>query len=212
MAKVKKIKTLEGFFSASDVDVIDRAAAVHSGMTGNPHFPNPPVDLDSLKKAIDSFSALRIEALDGSKKMIAEKNKQREAVVESLRLLARYVEVTSKGDMATFQSGGFEAKSRERATSQPVSEKVRRIDRGSISGQVRVWLTAIAGAGSYEVRYGAVINGALPATFTVESTKRAKPPVILDGLTPGTMYAFQARALTDEGYTDWSNPVQFICT
>ena len=127
-------------------------------------------------------------------------------------MLARYVEVTSKGDMATFQSGGFEAKSRERATSQPVSEKVRRIDRGSISGQVRVWLTAIAGAGSYEVRYGPVINGALPATFTVESTKRAKPPVILDGLTPGATYTFQARALTDEGYTDWRNPVQFICT
>ena len=83
MAKVKKIKTLEGFSNATDVDVIDRAAAVHTGMTGNPHFPNPPVDLDSLKKAIDSFSALRIEALDGSKKIIAQKNKQREAVVES---------------------------------------------------------------------------------------------------------------------------------
>ena len=102
---MKKIKTLEGFSNTSDVDVIDRAAAVHAGMTGNPRFPSPPVDMDSLKKTIDSFSALRIEALDGSKKMIAEKNKQREAVVESLRLLARYVEVTSKGDMATFQSG-----------------------------------------------------------------------------------------------------------
>ena len=49
-----------------------------------------------------ALSALMAEALDGSKKVIAEKNKQREAVVKTLRLLGRYVEVKCK-DMAIFK-------------------------------------------------------------------------------------------------------------
>jgi len=49
-----------------------------------------------------ALTALMAEALDGSKKVIAEKNKQRAAVVKTLRLLGRYVEVKCK-DMAIFK-------------------------------------------------------------------------------------------------------------
>ena len=48
-----------------------------------------------------ALTALMAEALDGSKKVIAEKNNQREAVVKTFRLLGRYVEVKCK-DMAIF--------------------------------------------------------------------------------------------------------------
>ena len=191
---------------------MDRATAVYTHITGNPHFPNPPVDLDALKKVIDTLSALRVEALDGSKKVIAEKKKQRGFMTAMLRLLARYVEFASQGDMAVFQTSGFEAASRTRTPAQPLSEKIRKIEHGSNSGQVIVWLTALAAAFSYELGYAPAVNGGMPATFTREAVTRAKTPVILDGLTPGTAYVFQARALTNDGYTDWSNPVQFICT
>ena len=212
MTNVKKIKTLDGFSNTPEADLVDRATAVYTHITGNPHFPNPPVDLEALKKAIDAVSALRVEALDGSKKVIAEKKKQRGVMTEILRLLARYVEFTSKGDMTIFQTSGFEAASRAKTSAQPLSEKIRKIEHGSNSGQVRVWLTALAKAFSYEIRHAPAVNGGMPATFTREAVTRAKTPVILDGLTPGTTYVFQARALTNDGYTDWSNPVQFICT
>src|SRR2546425_7917558 len=100
MTKPKKIKPLDGFSNVADADVVSRCTNIQTSMTGNPHFPNPPVDLAGLKTAIDAFSALIAQALDGSKKVIAEKNKQREVVVKMVRLLGRYVEVTSNGDMA----------------------------------------------------------------------------------------------------------------
>jgi hypothetical protein len=77
-------------------------------MTGNSNFRNPPVDLVGLKADIDVLSALMAESLDGSKKVLAEKRKQKEVVVRKLRLLGRYVEVTCKNDMAIFMSSGFE--------------------------------------------------------------------------------------------------------
>src|SRR5689334_18813851 len=102
----QKIKALDGFSKANDNDVINRGIAVQTGMNGNPNFPTPPVDLAVLKTNIDSLSTLVSESLDGSKKVIAQKNKQRDTVTEMLRLLARYVEVACKNDMAIFQSSG----------------------------------------------------------------------------------------------------------
>ena len=39
-----------------------------------------------------------------------------------------------------------------------------------------------------------------------------KSPVIVTGLTPGTAYQFQARAVLKTGYTDYCDAVTFICT
>jgi hypothetical protein len=43
--KVKRIRPLDGFSTASDATVVSRGTAVQTNMTGNSNFPNPPVDL-----------------------------------------------------------------------------------------------------------------------------------------------------------------------
>ena len=212
MSKVNRIKPREGFYGVSDGDVLQRAIAVQTSLAGNPHYPNPPVDLETLKAASDRFSALAVEALDGSKKVVAEKNKQREAVIKMLRLLGRFVEVTCKEDMAILQSSGFEPASRAKTVPLPLSEKIRKIEHGANSGQIVVWLTALAEAGSYEFRHAPAGNGGTPTQWTTEALVQVKAPITLEDLTPGTTYVFQARALTKDGYTDWSDPVQFMCT
>src|SRR5205085_12125175 len=108
MSKTKMIKPIDGFTGVSDLDVLSRGTNVQTCMTGNLNFPTPPVDLATLKAALDAFSALIAQALDGGKKVIAEKNKQRMAVIRMLRLLGRYVEVTCKDDMAIFETSGFQ--------------------------------------------------------------------------------------------------------
>src|ERR1700674_1672048 len=153
MSKVKKIKPLDGFSNVLDGDVVSRGTNVQTNMTGNPNFPTPPVDLAALKTKIDSFSALIAEGLDGSKKVIAEKNKQREAVIKMLRALARYVELTCNNDMAIFQTSGFQPASTTKTQTPPLSEKIRKIEHGTNSGQIVVWLKAVLQAFSYEVRY-----------------------------------------------------------
>ena len=212
MSTTKTIRPLDGFSNASDADVVSRGISVETNMTGNANYLNPPVDLAALKAGTDKLSALMADALDGSKKVIAEKNKQRAAVIKMLRLLGRYVEVTCKDDMAIFKSSGFEPASQTRATPQPLSEKIRKVEHGANSGQIVVWIKTVPKASSYELRYGAGGSGGTPGTWITQLVTTVKTPATLSGLTPGTTYVFQARALAKDGYTDWSDSVTFMCT
>jgi hypothetical protein len=210
--KMSSIKPVEKYTVMPDAEVLNRAMAVYTGMNGNPNFTSPPVTPADLKTGIDSLSALLAAALDGGKKVIAEKNKQLHAVIKMMRAEGRYVELNCKDDLATFKSSGFEPVSTVKAPPAALTEKIRSIGHGPNSGEIVVKLKAIAKAGSYEFRFGASANGGLPATWTMQSMTSVKAPIKLAGLTPGTIYAFQARALVNTVYTDWSDPATFMCT
>jgi hypothetical protein len=210
--KVVKIKPLEGYTAMSDPDVVHRGTAVQTGLTGNSNFQNLPVDLAALKTNIDSFSALIAEALDGSKKVIAQKNKQREAVIKMLLLLGRFVEVQCNGDKAIFTSSGFVPASTAKVASAPLTLPViRSVYQGAISGEIVVQIEAILRALHYEIRWGVQVNGAAPSSWTSKVVTKVKPPVGIQGLTPGTVYAFQVRALGKVGYTDWTDSATCMC-
>jgi hypothetical protein len=67
----------------------------------------------------------------------------------------------------------------------------------------------LLGALSYLVQFAPVINGVV-GSWTSKPVPGVKPPFLITGLTPGTTYVFQARALTKTGYTDWSESVTRI--
>src|SRR5690242_12105493 len=175
------IKPIDGFANVSDTDVVARGTNIQTNMTGNPNFPNPPVDLATLKAAIETFAALIAEALDGGKKVVAQKNKQRQAVIRMLRLLGRYVEVTCNDDMASFQTSGFEAAPPKTVT-PPLTEKIRKIQHGANSGQITIWLKTVPNASSYEIRYAPANGGQAPAWTTVPASM-VRSPITLSGLT-----------------------------
>jgi hypothetical protein len=213
MSNPKAIRPLEAYDRASDAEVISRATAVLTGLTGNSNFANPPVDLATLKANIDHLSTLVAESQDGSKKVIAEKNKQRMVVIKNLRLLGRYVEVTCKEDMAIFKSSGLEPASNVKAPPQPLpTPSIRRVDHGATSGQLLVKVNAVRGAKTYDLRHAAVISNGPPPAWTTEPLPTVKAPFAVNGLTPGTTYAFQVRARGPLGYTDWSDSVTCMCT
>jgi hypothetical protein len=210
--KVKLIRPLEGYTSMTDADIIARATAVVTGMTGNSNFPNPPVDLVAFKTDIDSLSALIPQAMDGSKKIIAEKNKQRQVVIKPLRLLGRFVEVHSNGDEAIFKSSGFEPVSTTKVPPAPLPVPIiRDIYQGVLSGEIVVQVESIPKAKNYEFRYSAVVNGAPPTSWTSKVVSKVKPPVGFQGLVPGTVYAVQVRAFGVLGYTDWTDSKTCMC-
>ena len=212
MPKQVSLKPLDGYKKMSDVDVVKDGNVVQTNMTGNPKFPNPPVDLAVLKTDLDQLSVLITQAADGSKKVIAKKNQQRETVIGMLRLLARYVEVASNGDVEAFQTSGFQLASTTKTVPSPLSEKIRKIQRGANSGQIDVWIQPYPKAISYEVRFApAGPGGAPPTTWTTQAVGFVKAPAVVTGLTPGTNYLFQARALLKDGFTDWTDSVAFIC-
>jgi hypothetical protein len=207
------IRPIEGYSMANDDEIVSRSTAVQKGMTGNPQFTAPPVDLAVFKTDIDSFSALIAEARDGSKKVIAEKNRQRHVVIDMLKLLARYVEVLSKGDMAAFKSTGFEPKLKVApAPPQPLpTPGVPTLQYGSLTGQVLVQIKKIPKAKSYNLRHAPLVNG-LPGTWITDLVSSVKSPFPVNGLTPGTTYAFQVQAQGKLGYTNWSDSATCMAT
>ena len=204
---VKVLRASLGFAGMPGGDVLSRALAVLTGLTGNARFPNPPIDLATFKSALESLHAAIAEALDGGRKAIAARNKERTVVIKMLRQLATYVEANCDEDVAVFTSSGFEIASRTRtAAAQPLTQPaIRKIAPGINSGQLVVRITALRKARSYEMKYGALVNGAMPAQWTTVILTSVRGGVTVDNLTPGVTYAFQVRALGIQGYTDWSD-------
>jgi hypothetical protein len=215
MAKTKVIviRPVESYNIAADDEILSRSTAVLNGMTGNTHFTTPPVDLNAFKTNIDTFATLIAEARDGSKKVIAAKNKQRHVLIDNLKLFARYVEVMSNGDMAAFKTSGLQPKAPAVKTApQPLPVPgVPTVGHGAVSGQLLVQIKKIPKAKSYNLRRAPLVNG-LPGAWVTELVSTVKTPFPVNGLTPGTTYAFQVQALGKLGYTDFSDSATFMAT
>jgi hypothetical protein len=209
VTKLKKIKASLGYAKLPDADLVSRLNAVHDGLSGNPAYPNPTVDLATFKAAIESYTFSVAVALDGGKKAVTEKNKQREIVIAMLQQLGHCVEANCKGDMATFMSSGFQAVSNTRTSPLPLSQPgISKIDQGN-TGQLLVVVKSVPKALAYELQYAALGTGGTPGPWTTATLTSAK--AVVNSLTPGTIYSFQVRALGRLGHTDWSDSVSRMC-
>ncbi len=193
------------------VDFLARANAVHAGLNLNPAYPNPPIPMPVFRTAIDDYTAAISAALDGGAKAIAHRDALAETLGRMVRQLAHYVEANCKDDMTTFLASGFEAVSTARTKTHSASEFIRKIVAGATSGEVQVVLVADPEAVSYELRWAPLTSGGTPGTWTNLPVAQTRPPTSVSGLTAGTTYVFQARALTRSGLTDWSDSLTRTC-
>ena len=209
----KPIKASLGFRRISAGDVVARAKAVCGGIfAAKDDYTAPPVDQATLEAQTEALSESITAALDGGVKAIAEREHQKEVVMKSLRQLGHYAEENCKDDMSTFLKSGFQAISNTRTFAQPVSEAIRKIVPGKNSGQMQVSIVARPDAFSYQLRWAPAGTSETAGNWASQPFGNTKPAVLVTGLTPGTAYVFQVRAVTDLGYTDWSESVTRICT
>jgi len=85
---------------------------------------------------------------------------------------------------------------------------------GKNSGELLIYFKADDDAALYKIQYG-VTEGGQPATdWTQRVSSNVKSALVLQGLTIGKTYEFQARILSKSlnQYTDWSDSVTFIAT
>jgi hypothetical protein len=206
-----QIKAKLGLHKVSDTDAAKAFMTSYQGLLNNSKFPNPPVDLATYKSGIDQFSALIIDAEDGSKKAITAKNKQRLAVIKMYTQLGHYAEAACNDDLATFITSGFTQQApRIRTAPQPLTEaKFNSIDRGANSGDVVVLPEKQTGAVAYDVRYALQGAGGVLGPSTIVTVTKAKK-VTISGLTLAGIYQFQIRALGSLGYTDWMDTKTFV--
>ena len=207
---IKKIKAKLGFHGVSDVDVLKAGNTAYDGLLNNTAYPTPPVLLPVFRQALDSFSALIVDAEDGGKKSISAKDTQRAAVINMYVLLGHYVEATCNDDPAVFHTSGFTAASTTRTAPQALAPaKFRSIDLGPNSGQTVVKVESQTGAIAYDVHFALEGTGGVLGAWTVMTLTSPKK-VTISGLTPAGTYQFQVRALGKLGYTDWSPSMTFI--
>ena len=205
--KATPIKASLAFASLMPANLHTFGCSVYAGLNNNPAYPQPPVDMPTLKSALDGYNTLIAAALDGSKKVLTQRDHQGGVLIKILKQLARYVGDACKDDMTIFSSSGFQAVSKTRATTPSLSQSIRKITQGSSSGVLLVWLVAIASALSYEIRWVAVpAGGSLPATPAWASmlAPSTHPPTTVSNLTPGTTYQFEVRVLSKTGWSDWT--------
>lgn len=212
--KSKHIKAVTGFRKMAPDAVATNGNAIYQGLNGNTNIPAPPspFDLPTLLAAVQTLTAANAAALDGGTKAIAQRNHDKEVVVKLLDQLAKYVEANCKDDMTIFLSSGFKAVASPIPASPTASEQIRSVQLGPVSGQMKVRLVALPGAGSYELRWAPVPAGGAPTAWVSQPVTNVRSATIVSNLTPGTTYAFQARAVVQSAYTDWSDSVTQMAT
>ena len=211
--KQRPIKAVTNYRRMAAESVVSTSNAIQAHFNNNPNLvgaPSLPVDMATLKAATDLLSAKIATAAEGGKTAVAEKNHQKEVVVKLLKLFARYAEMNCKDDMTIFLSFGFTPAASTKKKTAPVSESIRKVEPGPNSGEMLITLMKYLGAISYLVQWAPVVPGSVPSSWTSKPVPATRPPFLITGLTPGTTYVFQARALTKTGYSDWSESVTRI--
>ena len=206
------IRVSTGFSSYTDQQLVTAAGAIVKGMAGNKAFTNPPVDLAAVQSALDELTAAMAGQVQGGTTATAAKNNKRDALVGLLRKLAHYVQLSFGNDLEVLLSSGFLAVGSKTPSSPVAKPSILSVDSRNTT-QLVVKVGKVTRARCYEVRFAAIGAGGAPGPWQPGSlflTSRSMP---VSGLTPGTNYVFQVRAVGGSTiYSDWSDPVVHMCT
>lgn len=209
--KAAPVKAVANFSSQSDSDLVTLATAVIKGLTGNPSFPNPSVDLTAFGSAVTTYTAAVAAALDGGKNAKAIAKKERKLIVQDLKALVVYVENNCNDDPSILTSSGFAVKTPVKTADLPVvPPSFKSLDYGANSGQITFTLKKVPGAKVYFVRY-APMTGGSPGAWTNVPVPKINVTTTISGLTPAVTYAFETQSLGSIGLSDWSDTTTIIC-
>lgn len=198
-------RTSLAFTRLSDAPLNSFAENVVLKMTANTAFPTPTVPLAAVTGAQTAFSNAINAARNGGKQATAAKNARRVDLTLLLRQNAAYVQSVAGEDLELLLTSGYEAVTNSRTRimlPQPVVERVENPQSTKLGLRLRPVPTARA----YEVRICHGTTDWRPVGVFTYSR-----PILIENLTPGTIYTVQARAVGGTtGYSDWSDPVSHM--
>jgi hypothetical protein len=151
----QRVRIADRFKTQSAEQLVTTAGAVITGLTNNPTFPAPTVDLKAAQAAADDLNAALAAQAHGGVAATAEKNNKQEALIIVLRKLKHYVEDSCGNDLAVLLSSGFQAASTTRNRWPLANPSILSVDLGN-STELVLKVTPIARAKCYEVRIAAV--------------------------------------------------------
>ena len=204
------LRVLLDFVGLPDSALDEFAGGTVTGMTGNAAFPQPPVALSVVQTQQQAFSAAVIAAANGGTSLTAAKNKARAVLVDSLRQNALYVQNSSNNDLATLLTSGYQAASTNHSQSPLAQPVIGDLVNGN-TGELVARVKSVTNARTYEARYAVVGAGSTPGPWQSGGLFTSSKSIIITGLTPGTTYAVEVRAIGGStGYSEWSNAVSHM--
>lgn len=128
-------------------------------------------------------------------------------VCEWLRDTAHYVQIVAKQNLPALLSSGFIATDRNTTPTPLIQPFIKQV-RHHVSGQLWLQVARVPNARLCQVRLK-VGDGEWADGGTYTQARR----IVLDGLTPGTVYALQVCAIGEStGFSQWSGMVSTMAT
>jgi hypothetical protein len=183
-----------------DNDRIAYAKHIAACMAGSPWFPTPPVPIATLLAHIAELDAAQVSTLSGAHGTASARDAKLLVVHDDLKQLQTYVQTVAVGHgedaEAVVASSGMSVKQ-----SSGPSKPVFSVKQGKRSGSVRL-----------SVRHPGIVasfdwQSSTDGIHWVDRERTVHAKLDVDGLTPGTRYAFRYRTLTRAGLSDWSDPI-----
>ncbi len=183
------------------------AGSVILGLTNNPAYPDLPVSLADLTASKDAYWNAFSDAMGGGRVLTALKNAARDRLVSQLKDTAHYVQIIAKNSRATLLASGFTDIDRNTA-STPLSKPLIRKALNQHSTQLWLRVKRVPNARLYQAR---LKTG--DGEYQDAGHFRQARLMVLEHLTPGTLYTIQVRALGGStGQSEWSLPVTIMAT
>ncbi len=186
------IRITNGFNTLTDARLLERANFIHQSMNGNPSFGSPSPTMPAIEEAIAALTLSVQKAGNGDRLMVAQKNADRDMLIEMLHLLSYFVLYASGGDQLKAFSSGFTLAKEpvpQPEIQKPTGLKVANSDQ---SGTLLISTKKVKGAAAYMHQYTADPLQKEDSWMTMTCTQtRCK----LEGLTPGTTYFFRVGAV-----------------
>ena len=213
MTEQVTVKT--GFKKLPDSDALALAGTVVKGVFVDKVIAAaPPFDEATLQTAVDDLKgAIAAQAQAGGGTVVtAIKKKKRNVLDGLLRKLAHYVQANCNDDVQLVVKAGFQARATS-ARSQTQLDKATILSVENVhTRQVVVNARKVAHAKLYEVQTAIVSASNNTGSFQSAGVFSKARSMTITGLTPGTTYAIQVRALGGStGSGDWSDTVTCIC-
>ena len=201
---MKILKVSLAFAYLSDALLDSFTENVHNKMLANAAaFPSPPLSMSALALLNTAFTNALAAAHKGSVESTTLKEAAR---VAGLRTLAHFVQETAD-TVAMLESSGFDAVEVSHAQSELATPAITRVI-NKTSGQLKVDVTPVKNAKSFEARVA--VGSAAPVSAGAFPNSKS---VLLKGLTPGTVYVIQVRAVGGStGWSAWSEPATHMAT
>lgn len=194
-----------------DYSLSSLAGKTLAAMKDNPLFPDPKPEMADYEVLVNDYRAKHeIAATRGSQLEKKARDNAREKVLDAMRQLAFYVNVTADGDGEILASSGFMLVPPPKSVNHPAVMVGMRLEDGRTSGEVKFGFTPQKNISEYEYCYSTTLDSAnQPVWGDILSTSSSRSNYII-GLTPGEKVYFRVRARNNKGIGDWSERIYLI--